>query len=388
MSDDVSDDPDHRSARAPRSLPEAVYSHALEVGRTAAGRSGPNPPVGCVIVQDGRIVGEGATRPAGGAHAEVVALQAAGPDARGAIAVVTLEPCAHHGRTPPCTDSLIAAGVAEVHVLLRDPDPVAGGGVERLRAAGIEVFDAGAMMPSAAARAAHDLRGFLARVAHGRPHVHLKLAQDVDGRTVAPHGRYLTGPVARRRVHALRAEVDAVLVGGATVRHDDPRLDVRHLPTTDQPRPVVLSVTGDLPQGAAVLRPGAIVLTGPDIPAVRADMFQSRGVEVVVVPIASDGLLDLEAALSALLELRVLTVLAEPGPRLAAALVQQGLVDTLEVHVAGGAKAGHDPLRPALPELLSLLSARNGAVEERTPDGDLLLLGSGAVTGRAPVEVV
>lgn len=383
----MSDDPARRSGRALRPLPEAVYARALEVGRTAAGRSGPNPPVGCVIVRDGSIVAEGATRAVGGAHAEVVALQVAGADARGATAVVTLEPCAHHGRTPPCADALIAAGVAAVHVLHPDPDPVAGGGSDRLRTAGIEVLDVPAVMPTVAARAAHDLRGFLARVANGRPHVHLKLAQDVDGRTVPSHGRYLTGTVARHRVHALRAEVDAVLVGGATVRHDDPRLDVRTLSTTGQPRPVILSAKGDLPQDAVVLRPGAVVVAGSDIPAPRADMLRSRGADVLTVPNAADGMLELEAALAALLELRILTVLAEPGPRLAGALLRQGLVDTLEVHVAGGATTGVEAVRPALPELAALLGAPTGAEQRSTPDGDLLVLDAGVLAGRAPAEV-
>lgn len=383
----MSDDPARRSGRGPRPLPAAVYARALEVGRTAAGRSGPNPPVGCVIVRDGHIVAEGATCRVGGAHAEVVALEAAGPDARGATAIVTLEPCAHQGRTPPCTDALIAAGVAEVHVLHRDPDPVARGGVERLRAAGIDVLDVAAAMPSLAAHAAHDLRGFVARVRSGRPHVHLKLAQDVEGRTVATHGPYLTGAAARRRVHALRAEADAVLVGGTTVRHDDPRLDVRHMVTTRQPRPVVLSATADLPEESVVLRPGAVVVTGPDIAEDRADAIRARGVDLVTVPTTPDGMLELEAALSALLDLRILTVLAEPGPRLAGALIRQGLVDTLEVHVAGGAAVSVDAVRPAFPELATLLAGPAGVAQESTLDGDLLVRDVGALTGRTPVEV-
>jgi diaminohydroxyphosphoribosylaminopyrimidine deaminase/5-amino-6-(5-phosphoribosylamino)uracil reductase len=215
----------------------------------------------------------------------------------------------------------------------------------------------------------------------------LKLAQDVEGRTVATHGPYLTGTAARRRVHALRGEADAVLVGGTTVRHDDPRLDVRHMVTTRQPRPVVLSATADLPEESVVLRPGAVVVTGPDIAEDRADAIRARGVDLVTVPTTPDGMLELGAALSALLDLSILTVLAEPGPRLAGALIRQGLVDTLEVHVAGGAAVSVDAVRPAFPELATLLAGPVGVAQESTLDGDLLVRDVGALTGRTPVEV-
>lgn len=383
----MSDDPARRTDGPHRPLPEAVYERALEVGRTAAGRSGPNPPVGCVIVRDGRIVGEGATSPVGGPHAEVIALEAAGPAARGAVAVVTLEPCAHHGRTPPCTDALVSAGVAEVHVLQRDPDPTARGGAGHLRAAGIGVLDVADVMPALADRAAHDLRGFLARVAHGRPHVHLKLAQDARGRTTAADGRYLTGEAARRRVHALRAEVDAVLVGGATLRQDDPGLDVRHVPTRAQPRPVVLSTSADLPDGSRALRPGAIVVTGPTAAAGRVERLRARGVDVAVVPSADDGGLDLAAALATLLERRVLTVLAEPGPRLVRALVGQGLVDVVELHVAGAAASPGGRILPAVPEVEGLLADAAGVSHVVTTDGDLILVDRAPEPARVPERV-
>lgn len=368
-------------------LPEEVYLRALEVGRSSAGISGPNPPVGCVIVRDGRIVGEGATRPVGGAHAEIVALASAGLAAQGAVAVVTLEPCAHHGRTPPCTDALVAAGVAEVHVLQRDPHPEAGGGVERLRAAGVHVVDGASVLPRLADRAAHDLRGFLARVAHARPHVHLKLAQGVDGRTLAESGRYLTGASARARVHRLRADVDAVLVGGATVRDDDPRLDVRLAEPVRQPRPVILSVAGDLPSEAAVLRPGAVVVVGPDVAAPRVDRWRERGVDVVVVPLDDAGELDLSAALASLLERRILTVLAEPGPRLAEALIAQRLVDVIELHVAGGAAADPGVVRPAIAALAPLVEGRWDVARSVTDDGDVLLRADAAQPMLVPQAV-
>lgn len=353
-------------------LPEEAYRRALVVGRSARGVSGPNPPVGCVIVRDGEIVGEGATRPVGEEHAEVVAIAAAGPAAAGATAIVTLEPCAHQGRTPPCTDALISAGIREVHVLLRDPDRAAAGGLERLAASGITTFDVGTERSDLAAAAAHDLRGFLARVRSSRPHVTLKLAQSVDGSTTPPAGqRYLTGAGARSIVHHLRAEVDAVLVGSGTVRSDDPRLDVRLLSSTASPRPVVLATLGDLPLGSRVLRPGAIVLVGPEAPRRRREELMALGASVRQVDATPRGL-DLGAALRELLEERILTVLAEPGPRLARGLIAAGAVDLIEVHVAGGVDA--HVLTPAMTELAPLMASRD--VERIvTDDGDLILRG-------------
>lgn len=361
-------------------LPEEVYRRALAVGRRARGVSGPNPPVGCLVLQDGEVIAEAATGPAGEAHAEVVALAGAGARAAGATAVVTLEPCAHVGRTGPCVDALVTAGVGQVHVLLRDPDPAAAGGLERLVRAGIGVLDVGDVRPDLAAAAAMDLRGFLTRVRAGRPHVTLKLAQTVAGDTVPPAGAYLTGVAARSHVHALRADCDAVLVGGGTVRSDDPRLDVRLAAAARQPRPVVLSRDGDLPDGARVLRSGALVLTGAEPPASTVHRLRSHGAEVIEVPRSDDGSgLDLHAALAALLDHRILTVLAEPGARLAAALVDADLADSIELHVAGG--AGAADIRPALPQLATLL---DGATHERTVTGDGdLLLRSGPVVARS-----
>lgn len=380
-----------RRPDVPAALDDAVYRRALEVGRLAAGVSGPNPPVGCLIVRDGRIVGEGATRAVGSEHAEVVALAEAGERAVGATAVVTLEPCAHTGRTGPCADALVAAGVTEVHVLLRDPDPAAAGGVARLRDAGIGVLDVGELRPDLHDHAAHDLRGFLTRVRSSRPHVILKLAQDPSGATAPPPGGYLTGLEARRRVHRLRADVDAVLVGGATLRTDDPRLDVRHVPVARQPRAVVLSGSGTVPAAARAVRPGTIVVVAPDVLATVSEELAPAGVRVLAAPLTGPGpdRLDVAAALGALLDERVLTVLAEPGPRLAAALLAAGAVDVIELHVAGGARADV-PMRPALPGLAGMVgrsgtgpradrdtataTALDGDVEATTTaDGDLLL---------------
>lgn len=308
---------------------------ALALGRSVAGTTAPNPAVGCVLLRDGAVVGEGATAPAGGPHAEVVALRAAGDRAVGATAVTTLEPCAHTGRTGPCTAALVDAGVAAVRYLVPDPNPVAAGGGAVLRAAGV---DAGPLdAPDLAAWAVEDLRGFLTLVATGRPHVLLKLAQDRDGGTVPSPGGYLTGTAARRRVHALRAEVDAVLVGGATVRADDPRLDVRDVPhdAGRQPRPVVLTAGADLPPTARLLGRRPLVVVGPGAEPARCAALVAAGAEVVRVDGGPEGP-DPAAALAALPAHGVLTVLAEPGPRLAARLLAADLVDVAELHVAGG----------------------------------------------------
>ena len=357
-------------------LPQELYERALRVGRSAVGTTGPNPPVGCVIVRDGEVVGEGATAPAGGPHAEVVALAAAGAATRGATAIVTLEPCAHTGRTPPCTAALLAAGVIEVHVLLRDPDPVASGGLEVLAAQGVRAIDAGALRTTLADAAARDLRGFLARVRHGRPHVTLKLAQDPDGRTVPPPGGYLTGPAARTRVHSARRQSDAVLVGSGTVAADDPQLDVRLVAADPvrQPRPVILASSADVKVTARSVRHGTIVVVAPDAAPQRCAALEAAGAEVVTVARdrAADGL-DVRAALAALLDFRILTVLAEPGPRLARTMLEAGVVDVVELHVAGGARTTR-PLHPALPELAALVADGAPGVERsETEDGDIVL---------------
>ena len=321
----------------------------------AAGRQprvSPNPAVGCAIVRGERVVATGVTEPPPGRHAEVVALTGAGDAARGATAVVTLEPCAHHGRTPPCTEALAAAGIARVVLALADPNPVATGGAVRLRAAGIEVvgpLPATDPLPGSVARS---LEGFLHVVRTGRPHLTLKLAQTVDGATVHPEGqRWLTGPAARAAVHRLRAAVDGVLVGSGTVLADDPGLDVRHVAADHQPRVVVLDARLRTPVTARVVRPGSVVVTvtappGGDRAAVATHAavgrrLEAAGVTLVAVPPGLDGGVDLPAALTALAERGMVSLLAEPGPTLSGALLAAGLVDRLvrhvAVHLGGGA---------------------------------------------------
>lgn len=310
-------------------------ARALALAERARDLAPPNPHVGCVLVRDGRLLGEGFTRRPGGPHAEAAAL-AAVPDAAGATAYVTLEPCAHTGRTPPCADALLAAGVARVVVAARDPHPVAAGGLDRLREGGVEVVD-GVLAPWAH----RQLAGFLTAVRWGRPHVTLKLAQTVDGALSAPSRRWVTGPASRRAVHRLRARVDAVLVGSGTVLADDPRLDVRDVPMRRDtpPRAVVFDGRGRTPPTATVVRSGTIVVTA-DGPSDWADDLAERGVQVVRVPPATGGGVDLAAATAALWRTCGLqTVLAEPGATLAGALMDAGVVDRVVRHVARSVQA-------------------------------------------------
>jgi len=308
----------------------------------------PNPRVGCVIVRDGREVGAGLHWRAGEPHAEVNALHAAGQAARGATAYVTLEPCNHHGRTPPCTEALIAAGVARVVIAMPDPNPcVHGGGVERLRAAGIRV-DTGVL--EAEARALNP--GFAQRMARGRPWVRVKLAASLDGRTAMASGesQWITGEPARRDVQLWRARAGAVLTGSGTVVADDPRLTVRLKPfelaaaagfpddpryhdlPPRQPLRVILDSRLRTPPGAEILRQGQTwILTAPEqADSPMADALRGRGAEVRPVPLAGDapeGGLDLGAVLAELGRAEINELHVESGPGLAGALARGGWVD-------------------------------------------------------------
>jgi diaminohydroxyphosphoribosylaminopyrimidine deaminase / 5-amino-6-(5-phosphoribosylamino)uracil reductase len=371
----------------------AALVRATALAEQVRATTSPNPAVGCVLLRDGEVVGAGATEPAGGAHAEVVALRAAGPSARGATAVVTLEPCAHHGRTPPCTDALVAAGVARVVIGHADPNPVASGGAHVLAARGLEVVGPGPGDDPIVAAIAEQLEGFLSVVTVGRPHVTLKLAQTADGALVPTDGhRWITGPAARAAVHRWRASVDAVLVGSGTVLTDDPRLDVRmgvaDITRAHQPRPVVLDARLRTPADAAVVRRGAVIVTArpgtadaappsdgmvdpaslsnvtadaaivdpapsgqgvadaasPSDAAAswsrRRESLVAAGAQIVEVAAAPGGGVELGAALRALAALGITSVLAEPGRTLAHALVAADLVDRLVLHIAVDQGAG------------------------------------------------
>lgn len=305
---------------------------ALDLARTAIGISEPNPRVGCVIgSEDGTVFGRGATQPPGQAHAEVMALrdaQASGANVRGATAWVTLEPCAHFGRTPPCCDALIAAGLARVVVAVQDPFPqVAGTGLARLRAAGVWVDMADAEI----ADAAWDLNiGFFSRVLRQRPWVRVKVAATLDGRTALDNGKsqWITGPAARADGHAWRARASAILTGVGTVLADDPRLDVRLVPAVWQPLRVVVDSQLRTPTSARVLSPPgqAVLATALRVDSERTRGLQAAGAEVIQVP-GKDARVDLQVLLATLASRHVNELHVEAGPTLNAALARLGLVD-------------------------------------------------------------
>ena len=311
-------------------------AHALRLAARGLGNVWPNPAVGCVLIRDGLVVGRGWTQPGGRPHAEVRALQQAGPAAAGATAYVTLEPCAHHGHTPPCAEALIAAGVARVVTALTDPDPrVSGKGHQMLRAAGISVTEG--VLKSEAARLN---AGFLKRVTLGLPFVTLKLAATLDGRiaTATGESRWITGPEARRKVHALRMSHDAVMVGSGTALADDPDLTVRDLGAPRQPVRIVmdrrLRHAADSRLGRSAAAHPVWLLHGPDAPDTARAAWLATGAALIEVP-ETGGKLDLRAALAALAGRGITRVLSEGGGTLAASLVTDGLVDEIALFSAG-----------------------------------------------------
>jgi diaminohydroxyphosphoribosylaminopyrimidine deaminase/5-amino-6-(5-phosphoribosylamino)uracil reductase len=313
---------------------------ALEIAHEAIGLSDPNPRVGCVIGRrDGTLLASGHTEAVGSAHAEVMALRqarAAGHDLRGATAWVTLEPCAHHGRTPPCCDALIDAGIARVVAAVQDPFPeVAGRGFARLRAAGVEVE----LADAETAEAARELNiGFFSRQLRGRPWVRLKAAASLDGRTALQDGssQWITGAQARQDGHEWRRRAGAVLTGVGTVLADDPRLDVRLAATSLQPLRVVVDSRLRLPATARLLAPpgkALIVGAGGSEPGRRAEALARAGAEVLACP-GLGGRVDLEALLRELARRGVNEVHVEAGAQLNAALLQAELVDELLLYLA------------------------------------------------------
>jgi diaminohydroxyphosphoribosylaminopyrimidine deaminase/5-amino-6-(5-phosphoribosylamino)uracil reductase len=290
---------------------------ALELAERGRGATAPNPVVGAVLVRDGEVVGEGWHERAGGPHAEIAALVAAAERAGGATLYVTLEPCAHHGRTPPCVDALVEAGVRRVVAAVGDPNPLTdGAGFERLRAAGVEVELAGGELEW---RARVQNEAFRVWVAQGRPLVVYKAAITLDGRVTVPGSRWVTGEASRRRVHALRAQVDAVAVGMGTVRADDPQLTARDVGAERQPRRLAFG-QGPLPEGSQLE-----LLPGP-----------------------------LEEELARLAEEGVQSLLLEGGPTLATAFVRAELVDKLMLFVAPRLSSAGPWFLGELPDPLTL----------------------------------
>ena len=312
---------------------------ALALALHAIGLSEPNPRVGCVITApDGRVLGRGHTQQAGGPHAEVMALrdvQARSESARGATAWVTLEPCSHHGRTPPCCDALIEAGLARVVMALEDPNPlVAGQGAARLRAAGIDV------QVGPLADEARELNiGFFSRMQRGRPWVRLKAAISLDGRTALENGasQWITGAAARTDGHAWRKRAGAVLTGVGTVRDDDPRLDVRLVATAHQPLRVVIDSQLATPASARILgAPGRVLVYAAQADPERSAALQARGAEVALVPGLSGALgkVDLVRVLADLAARGINELQVEAGHKLNGSFVRAGLVDEFLIYVA------------------------------------------------------
>jgi diaminohydroxyphosphoribosylaminopyrimidine deaminase/5-amino-6-(5-phosphoribosylamino)uracil reductase len=318
-------------------------ARALRLARLGLCTTGPNPRVGCVLVRDGQVIGEGWHRRAGEPHAERIALAAAGERARGAVAYVTLEPCCHQGRTPPCTDALIESGVARVVAAMVDPNPlVAGQGLARLRGAGVQT-DSGLLETEAAALNP----GFVKRMRQGLPYCRCKLAASLDGRTSMASGesRWISSEASRRDVHRLRARSGAVVTGVATLLADDPSMNVRlepgDLPGLEpgEPPPQPLRVVTDsqlrTPSCARMLAlPGGAVIACCDVanPA-RITELEAAGARVILLPEAH-GRVDLTALMRWLAQQEINEVLLEAGPTLAGSALTNGLVDELVIYVA------------------------------------------------------
>jgi diaminohydroxyphosphoribosylaminopyrimidine deaminase / 5-amino-6-(5-phosphoribosylamino)uracil reductase len=314
---------------------QAFMRRALEVAERGRGLTSPNPLVGAVVVRDGAVVGEGAHLRAGGPHAEIEALRVAGAAASRATLYVTLEPCAHHGRTPPCAPAVLRAGVTRVVAALRDPNPLAGGGAELLRAAGVAV-ELGVLE----AEAARQNRAWLTAMRERRPYVTLKAAATLDGKLADVHGvsKWITGEPARLHAHRLRAESDAIVVGVTTAIRDDPALTVRlPVPWPREPYRVVLDTNGRLDPRARLIHAGtptrAVVAVGDQAPAARVAGLEAAGVAVLRCR-TRQGRVDVVSLLERLFERDVHAVLVEGGGETHAAFVDAGLVDRVALFLA------------------------------------------------------
>jgi diaminohydroxyphosphoribosylaminopyrimidine deaminase / 5-amino-6-(5-phosphoribosylamino)uracil reductase len=319
-------------------------ARAIELASQARGRTSPNPMVGAVIVAGDTVVGEGFHARAGESHAEAVALARAGEAARGADLYVNLEPCSHHGRTPPCADAVIAAGVARVFAALRDPNPrVDGRGIARLREAGVKV-----QVGLLADEASRLNEVYCKNVTSGLPHVTLKIGMSLDGKTATRTGdaRWITGVAARRRVHEMRNATDAVLVGIGTVLADDPELTTRlEGAETRNPDRVIIDSHLRIPSRARVLahrgRARTILVAGPHAPPSRVRELQELGAEVIVVD-GGERRVDLRVVAERLYALGITSILIEGGSEIAASSLEAGIVDKLVFFIAPLLIGGRD----------------------------------------------
>jgi diaminohydroxyphosphoribosylaminopyrimidine deaminase/5-amino-6-(5-phosphoribosylamino)uracil reductase len=336
-------------------------ARALELAERGLYTATPNPRVGCVIVRDGVVAGEGWHERAGGPHAEINALAAAGAKARGSTAYVSLEPCVHRGRTGPCADALIKAGVARVIAAMRDPNPlVSGKGLDALKQAGIAT-EAGLMEDEA-----RELNiGFVSRMTRGRPWVRMKLAASLDGKTALNNGRsrWITGEPARRDGHHWRARACAVLTGAGTVRDDDPQLTVRDVPTPRQPLRIVVDSKLETPPTAKILEGGGVLVAAAREDRAKAAALEARGAEVIVMPNPA-GKVELEDLFRELARREVNEVHVEAGHRLNGSLVREGQVDELLVYLAPTLIGDQALGMFELPELTDLSGGRKVRIRD------------------------
>jgi diaminohydroxyphosphoribosylaminopyrimidine deaminase / 5-amino-6-(5-phosphoribosylamino)uracil reductase len=330
-------------------------AQALQLAEKGLYSASPNPRVGCILVRDSQVVGSGWHERAGGHHAEINALAAAGAEARGATAYITLEPCSHQGRTPPCSDALIKAGIQKLIIAMEDPNPlVSGRGCASLKAAGIEV-QAGLM--EAEARALNI--GFISRMTRQRPWIRMKIAASLDGKTALNNGssQWITGEAARRDGHRLRARSCAILTGIGTVLADDPELTVRHINTSRQPLRVVVDSRLDIPIDAGLLRGGGELIFTATASEGKIMALREVGACVIVLP-GGDGGVDLAGMMQQLADFEINEVLIEAGFKLNGSFINTGLVDELVIYFApcliGDAARG----MLKLPELANLADKR------------------------------
>jgi len=335
-------------------------ARALELAERGLYTTTPNPRVGCVIVRDGEVAGEGWHEKAGGPHAEVNALEAAGGRARGATVYVTLEPCAHHGRTPPCVDALTAAGVARVVAAMADPHRHAGNGLRLLAEKGVSV--ASGLMEDEA----RDLNvGFVARLTRGRPWVRMKIAASLDGKTALLNGRsqWITGEAARRDGHHWRARACAVLTGIGTVMDDDPRLTVRDVASPRQPLRVVVDSRLETPLTAHVLEGGNVLVAAAREHRDRIAALEEKGAEVIVLPNAA-GKVELPDLFSELARRELNEIHVEAGHKLNGSLLSEGMVDELLLYLAPDVLGDAARGMFNLPELTDLSGRRRASFRD------------------------
>jgi len=343
-------------------------ARALQLAEKGLLTTDPNPRVGCLIVNESEIVGEGWHQKAGGPHAEIHALTEAGEQAQGATAYVTLEPCSHHGKTPPCAEALVAAGVARVVIAMQDPNPqVAGSGIRRLREAGIEVTVG---LLDSEARELNP--GFIVRMSEGRPFVRCKMAMSLDGRTAMASGesQWITGPDAREDGQRLRARSSAVMTGVGTVLADDPQMTVRlEGEEVCTPLRIVLDPHLSTPISAKILQGegDTLIVTAVNEPGIQ-QQFEEAGIEVISVPGRSENI-DLPALMQILVEREVNEIHLEAGATLSGAMLREGLIDELNIYMAAKLMGSHARALFNTPGLELLADAVNLDIVDIRPVG-------------------